>query len=89
MTALQLNAELFRELNVIVTDEGMMRKAIKALRRITTPRKQTIKIKAKSETIDWDNLPNIPEEFLQLRGACAVTEEDMANDDRLAYIMRK
>ena len=36
MTALQLNAELFRELNVIVTDEGMMEKAIKALRRITT-----------------------------------------------------
>ena len=34
MTALQLNAELFRELNVIVTDEGMMEKAIRALRRI-------------------------------------------------------
>ena len=86
MTALQLNAELFRELNVIVTDEGMMEKAIKALRRITTPRRRTIKAKAKSEAIDWDNLPELPNEFKQLRGACAVTEEDIANDDRLAYI---
>ena len=89
MTALQLNAELFRELNVIVTDEGMMEKAIKALRRITTPRRRTIKAKAKSEAIDWDNLPELPNEFKQLRGACAVTEEDIANDDRLAYILGK
>lgn len=34
MTTLQLNAELFRELSTIVTDEDMMRRAIKALKRI-------------------------------------------------------
>ncbi len=34
MTTLQLNAELFHELSTIVTDEDMMRKAIKALKRI-------------------------------------------------------
>lgn len=34
MTTLQLNAELFSELSTISTDEGMMRKAIKALQRI-------------------------------------------------------
>lgn len=34
MTTLQLNAELFSELSTISTDEGMMRKAIKALKRI-------------------------------------------------------
>jgi len=89
MTALQLNAELFRELNVIVTDEGMMEKAIKALRRITASRNRVAKEKTKNEAIDWDNLPELPEEFKQLRGACKVTEEDIANDDRLAYIMSK
>ena len=41
MTTLQLNAELFRELSIISEDEGMMKKAIKALKRITM-QKQTI-----------------------------------------------
>jgi len=35
MTALQLNAELFLELSIISEDEGMMKKAIKALKKIT------------------------------------------------------
>jgi hypothetical protein len=45
MTALQLNAELFRELNVIVTDAEMMEKAIKAFRRITTSHRRASKAK--------------------------------------------
>jgi hypothetical protein len=36
MTALQLNAELFRELSIIAEDEGLMQKALKALKRITS-----------------------------------------------------
>ena len=36
MTTLQLNAELFRELSIISEDEGMMKKAIKALKKITS-----------------------------------------------------
>ena len=39
MATTQLNAELFRELNIIVTDDGLMQKAIKALRRITAEKK--------------------------------------------------
>ena len=39
MTTTQLNAELFRELNIIVTDDGLMQKAIKALRRIMAEKK--------------------------------------------------
>ena len=35
MTTLQLNAELFHELSIISEDEGMMKKAIKALKKIT------------------------------------------------------
>ena len=35
MTALQLNAELFRELSIIAEDEGLMKKALKAIKKIT------------------------------------------------------
>ena len=35
MTALQLNAELFRELSIIAEDEGLMKKALKALKKLT------------------------------------------------------
>jgi hypothetical protein len=89
MTAIQLNAELFKELNIIVTDEGLMEKAIRALRAITSRSKQASNAQAKEMAIDWDNLPELPEEFRQLRGACAVTDKDIANDERLAYIMSK
>ncbi len=35
MTSLQLNAELFRELSIIAEDEGLMKKALKSLKRLT------------------------------------------------------
>lgn len=35
MTALQLNAELFRELSLIAEDEGLMKKALKAIKKIS------------------------------------------------------
>ena len=35
MTALQLNAELFRELSIMAEDEGLMKKALKALKKIS------------------------------------------------------
>ena len=40
MTTLQLNAELFRELSIISEDEGMMKKAIKALKKITAQKQK-------------------------------------------------
>lgn len=89
MTSLQLNAELFRELSIISEDEGMMKKAIKALRRITTPHKTAIKTDAKDSGIDWDNLPELPKSFKRLRGMGHITQEDIDKDDRLAYIMGK
>lgn len=39
MTALQLNAELFRELSVIAEDEGLMKQALKALKRLSVKKK--------------------------------------------------
>ena len=35
MTAMQLNAELFRELSIIAEDEGLMQKAVKYLKKLT------------------------------------------------------
>lgn len=39
MTAFELNAELFRELSVIAEDETLMRKALKALKKLTAQKK--------------------------------------------------
>ena len=41
MTSLELNAELFRELSIIAEDEGLMKKAVKYLKKLTT-QKQTM-----------------------------------------------
>ena len=35
MTALQMNAELFRELSIIAEDESLMQKALKYLKKLT------------------------------------------------------
>ena len=35
MTTLQLNADLFRELSIIAEDEGLMKKAVKYLKKLT------------------------------------------------------
>ena len=34
MNTMELNAELFRELSIIAEDEGLMRKALKAIKKI-------------------------------------------------------
>lgn len=39
MTALQLNAELFRELSIIAEDEGLMKKALKALKKLSAQKR--------------------------------------------------
>ena len=64
MTAIQLRAELFRELNIIMSDENLMEKAIKSLRRINKKRAQ----QTDSTVVDVSALPELPESFLQLRG---------------------
>ena len=39
MTALQLNAELFHELSIIANDQGLMQKALKAIKKIAAEKK--------------------------------------------------
>jgi hypothetical protein len=89
MTTVQLNAEIYRELSIIANDEGMLKKALNALRRITTSSTRVPKSKATDMQIDWDKLPELPKSFKELQGMGHVTQEDIANDERLAYILSK
>ena len=89
MTTIQLNAELFRELNIVVTDEGMMEKAIKALRRITHSRPALSRSKAAKAQNCKVSLPELPSSLKRLRGMGRITHEDTINDERLAYILSK
>jgi hypothetical protein len=39
MTALEMNAELFRELSFIAEDEGLMKRALKAIKNLATEKR--------------------------------------------------
>lgn len=41
MTALHLNAELFRELSIIAEDENLMQKAVKYLKKLSAKKKDS------------------------------------------------
>jgi hypothetical protein len=85
MTAIQLNAEIFRELSIIAEDEGMMEKALKALRRITKSRTK----KVKAESVAFDSLPELPDAIKSLQGIVSFTPEELNSDSRLAYLHSK
>jgi hypothetical protein len=55
MTSMQLNAELFRELSIIAEDEGLMKKAIKYLKKLTAQKQamdETEYIMSSPEMVD-------------------------------------
>ncbi len=85
MTTMQMNAELLRELSVIAEDEGMMEMALNALRRITSARKKAL---SKNVVMAIDE-PELPESFKRIRGMGEITQEDIDNDERLAYILSR
>lgn len=82
MTTLQLNEALFRELNIIVSDEEMMKEAIKALRLIV---------------LNWEKIApekngdgnGLPDSIKQMRGIVEFTPEEINSDDRLSYLHNK
>lgn len=82
-----MNAELFRELSIIAEDEGMMKKAIKALRSITRPRAPRTRTKVAANEID--SIAELPASFRRIRGMGHISQEDIEKDDRLAYILNK
>lgn len=84
MTTLQLNEALFRELNIIVSDEDMMKEAIKALRRIVMKRK---KITPNSD--EEGNKAGLPESIKRMRGIIAFSQDEIDSDERLSYFHSK
>ena len=40
MTVSQINAELFRELSIIAEDEGLMKKALKAIKKLSAQKRR-------------------------------------------------
>ncbi len=84
MTTLQLNEALFRELNIIVSDEDMMKEAIKALRLIVLNWK---KITPNSD--EEGNGGGLPESIKRMRGIIAFSQDEIDSDDRLSYLHSK
>lgn len=84
MTTLQLNEALFRELNIIVSDEEMMKEAIKALRLIVLNWQKIAP--EKNEEVNGSGLPD---SIKQMRGVVEFTPEEINNDDRLSYLHSK
>jgi hypothetical protein len=84
MTTLQLNEALFRELNIIVSDEEMMKEAIKALRLIVLNWE-----KIASDKKGEESGPGLPDSIKQMRGIVEFTPEEINSDDRLSYLLSK
>ena len=86
MTTLQLNEALFRELNIIVTDEDedMMKEAIKALRLIVLNWNSIT-----SEKIEDGKNGGLPDSIKRMRGIVTFTPEEINSDDRLSYLHSK
>lgn len=82
MTTLQLNEALFRELNIIVSDEEMMKEAIKALRLIVLNWEKI----APEKNVEGEGLPD---SIKQMRGIVEFTPEEINSDDRLLYLHNK
>lgn len=84
MTTLQLNEALFHELNIIVSDEEMMKEAIKALRLIVLNWGKIAPEKSGEE-----HGTGLPEAIKQMRGVVKFTSEEINSDDRLLYLHSK
>ena len=84
MTTLQLNEALFHELNIIVSDEEMMKEAIKALRLIVLNWGKIAPEKSEEE-----HGVGLPDAIKQMRGVVAFTPEEIDSDDRLLYLHSK
>ena len=83
MTAVQLNAELLREISMITDNESMLEKAIRAIRRIRTSNK------LKTEAISTENMAELPEAIRRLQGMVSFTPEEIEEDARLSYLHGK
>ena len=76
MTAIQLNAEIYRALGTIAEDETLLEKVLAFVKSLKPVKKEKVR-------------REMPAEFKKLRGIVSVTAEEMAQDEHLAHIMER
>ena len=87
MTTLELRAELFREINPLLESEVLLQKILTFVKDLV--RNQPEAKEPQSQMPVSKRLRELPPSIKKLRGMVHITEEDIANDPRLAYIMQK
>lgn len=87
MTTLELRAELFREINPLLESEVLLQKILTFVKDLV--RNQPEAKEPPSQIPVSKRLRELPPSIKKLRGMVHITEEDIANDPRLAYIMQK
>ena len=85
MTALEMNAELFRQLSLIAEDETMMEKVLKYLRSLTVVEKEPVKVAKKKP---YKVIPVSPE-ISRWSGCASFTEEEIESDPRLKALLSR
>lgn len=87
MTTLELRAELFREINPLLESEVLLQKILTFVKDLV---RNQPKVDDNPRQIPVSKrLRKLPPSIKKLRGMVHITEEDIANDPRLAYIMQK
>jgi len=90
MTAIQLRAELFREMNPWLDREDVLQRMLLFVRGlvhfenlkndVTLDRIRTVTVKRKRQ---------VPASFKKLRGIVSISDDEIANDEHLAHIMER
>ena len=85
MTALEMNAELFRQLSLIAEDETMMDKVLNYLRSLTVAKKESVKVAKKKP---YKVIPVSPE-IRCWSGCASFSEEEVESDPRLKALLSR
>lgn len=89
MTTLQLREELFREMNPLLDSERVLEKMLSFVRDLIRIESHRENVADGSKNIAAKRTRQVPASFKKLRGIVSITDEDMAKDERLAYIMER
>ena len=84
MTAVQLRAELFREMSPLLDNETAMMKVLAFIRSLTL----TKKLKTETEEKPYKKIPVSPE-IKKWSGCASFTEEEIENDPRLKALLSR
>lgn len=85
MTALEMNAELFRQLSLIAEDETMMDKVLNYLRSLTGVKKESVKVAKKKP---YKVIPVSPE-ISRWSGCASFSEAEIESDPRLKALLSR